>query len=68
MFDNITSYSIYAKDALHITQINKKPSGQQSFFWPGWYTDQKKELIREDMSIVTINFIMGKSSKIQKKI
>lgn len=35
MFDNAISHSIYAKDALQVIQINKGPSGQQPFFYPG---------------------------------
>ena len=28
MFDNATSYTIYAKDALQVTHMNKGPGGQ----------------------------------------
>ena len=31
MFDNATSYAIYAKYALQVTRMNKKPGGQQLF-------------------------------------
>ena len=31
MFDNATSHSIYAKDALQVTHMNKGPEGQQPF-------------------------------------
>lgn len=31
MFDNATSQSIYAKDALQVAHMNKKPGGQQPF-------------------------------------
>lgn len=31
MFDNATSHSIYAKDALQVANINKETGGQQPF-------------------------------------
>ena len=31
MFDNAISHAIYAKDALHVTHINKGPEDQQLF-------------------------------------
>ena len=31
IFNNITSYIIYAKDILQVTQINKGLEGQKSF-------------------------------------
>ena len=34
MFDNLTSHSIYAKDALQVAQMNKRPGDQQFFFEP----------------------------------
>ena len=64
MFDNATSHSIYAKDALQVAHMNKGPGGQQPFLRPSWYTDQKGESIRQDMSTVTIDSVMGKSSTI----
>lgn len=35
MFDNATSHSIYAKDALQVANINKGSGGQQAFLQPG---------------------------------
>ena len=68
MFDNATSHSIYAKDALQVAYINKRPDGQQSFLRPDWYPDQKGELIRQDMSTVTMDSVTSKSSTIKKGI
>lgn len=35
MFDNVISYSIYAKDALQVAHMNKRPGEQQSFLRTG---------------------------------
>ena len=68
MFDNAISHSIYTKDTLQVAHMDKGPGGQQLFLWPGWYTNQKGELIRQDISTVTMDFVTGKSSTIQKEI
>ena len=46
MFNNATSYSIYAKNVLQVAYMNKVSDGQQLFLWLGLYIDQKRELIR----------------------
>ncbi len=68
MFDNAISNSIYAKDALQVTQKNKGPGCQQIFLQAGWYTAPNRELIIQDMSTITINFANGKSTAVQKII
>ncbi len=35
LFDNATSHSIYALDALQVANMNKEPGGQQPFLRPG---------------------------------
>ena len=45
MFDNAISHTIYAKNALQVAQINKKPGRQQSFLRPGWYKATDREII-----------------------
>ena len=37
LFDNTTSYSIYAKDALQVKDINKDIGGRQPQLRNGWY-------------------------------
>lgn len=36
-FDNATSHSVYAKDALQVKDMNKGPGGKQSQLRNGWY-------------------------------
>ena len=49
MFDNATSHSIYAKDALQVANMNKGLGGQQAFLRPGWYTTPNGEVITQKM-------------------
>ena len=37
LFDNYTSYSVYAKDALQVKDINKGIGGQQPRLRSGWF-------------------------------
>lgn len=37
LFDNATSYSVYAQDALRTTQIIKKVGGKQPWLRNGWF-------------------------------
>jgi hypothetical protein len=39
MFDNATSHSVYAADALRVTNMSKGEGRQQAFLRPGWYKD-----------------------------
>ena len=36
MFDNATSHSVYADDALRVAKMGKGEGGQQAFLRPGW--------------------------------
>lgn len=40
MFDNATSHSVYAEDALCAHKINKGPGGKQVKLRNGWYVDR----------------------------
>ncbi len=68
MCDNTTSHSIYAKDALQVAHMNKGPDGQQLFLRLVWYTAPNRELITQNMSTTSINFVTGKSTTVQKGI
>ena len=68
MFDNATSHSIYAKDALQASQMNMRQGCLQIFLWAGWYTAANEESIIQDMSTSIINFAAGKSTTVQKRI
>ena len=37
LFDNATSHSVYAKDALHVKDMNKGIRGQQPRLRSGWF-------------------------------
>lgn len=37
LFDNATSHSVYAKDALQVNNMNKGPGGKQSQLRDGWF-------------------------------
>lgn len=56
LFDNATSHSIYADDALRVNRMNKSDGGQQPFLRNGWFFDgssirtQEMSYIREDPS------------------
>ncbi len=68
MFDNAKSNSIYAKDALQVVQINRKPGGQQLFLRAGRYTAPNGEFMVQDMSTTIINSTTGQSTTVQKDI
>ena len=68
MFDNATSHSIYAKDALQVANKNKSSRGQQLFLWTSWYIALNGELIIQDMTTTTINSTIDKSTKVQNEI
>lgn len=68
MFDNAFSHSIYAKDALHVANINKKLRGQQAFLRFEWYTTPNKEVIVQQICKLLIYSTIGQSFQIQKRI
>ena len=46
LFDNATSHSIYASDALQVDEMNKSTGGQQKFLRDSWYTDHKGKIVQ----------------------
>ena len=68
LFDNVTSHSIYAPDALQVTHMNKGPGGQQLFLRPGWFIGSNQEMVVQEMSTVITDPFTGQSTTIQKGI
>ena len=68
IFDNATSHSVYAKDALQIGNMNKYSGGQQSFLRPGWYERVNRDIISQEMSLAMQNPETGQLSQFQKGI
>ena len=68
MFDNATSYSIYAKDELQVVYMNEGLESQQLFICSGWYMADNGEIVSPEISIVVVNPSTGQSSVVQKKI
>lgn len=64
MFDNITSHTIYAKDALQVAQINKALGGQQLFLRAGWYKKVDGEIIIQEICLSSENPVTGQSIKV----
>lgn len=61
LFDNAISYSIYAKNVLQITQINKKSRDQHPFLCLNWYIIQSRKLVSQKKSTIVINPITSQS-------
>ncbi len=68
LFDNTTSHSIYAQDALQVANMNKRPGGQQPFLRPGWFMGFNQEIIVQKMSTVITDPFIDQSTTIQKGI
>lgn len=49
LFDNATSHSVFALDALQVDEMNKGTGGQQRFLRNGWYTDTEGNIIQQEM-------------------
>ena len=50
MFDNATSHSVYADDALRVANMCKGEGKQQAFLRPGWYLDPASgTIVRQPM-------------------
>ena len=62
LFDNATSHSVYAKDALQIKDINKRPSEKQPILRNGWF-DHEGIRITHPM-----NFLNEKGKVTQKRV
>lgn len=43
LFDNATSYSVYAKDALQVSDINKSSGGKQSYLRHRWFDHERTQ-------------------------
>lgn len=54
LFDNATSHSIYAKDALQVSDINKGSGGKQSYLRHRWFDFEGTRHI-QPMSVQDIN-------------
>lgn len=46
LFDNATSYSVFAQNALRITQMNEKTGGQQPWLCNGWFEKDRARIIQ----------------------
>ena len=68
LFDNATSHSIYAPDALQVAHMNKGPGDQQPFLRPGWFIGSNQEMIVQEMLTVITDPLTGQSTTIQKGI
>lgn len=64
IFDNITSYVIYAKNILHITYINKRLKSQQPFLQASWYKKIEGEIIIQKTYILSANLAISQSNRI----
>lgn len=68
LFDNATSHSVYADDALRVTDMNKGPGGQgNSIMRSGWYYEGD-ERITQEMTFIQSNPSTGTSQRIAKGI
>jgi len=47
LFDNATSHSVYAEDALLVSRMNKNDGGQQSLLRNGWYKVGNMTIVQE---------------------
>ncbi len=59
LYDNATSHSIYAPDALQVAFMNKRPRGQQPFLRPGWFMGFNQEMVVQEMSTVITDLFIG---------
>ena len=67
IFDNATSYAIYAKDPLQVTHMNKSLGDQQFFLQADWYKNINGEIITQQMYMLVLNPTNSQSQKIQNK-
>lgn len=68
LFDNATSHSIYAQDALQVANMNKGLGGQKPFLRPGWFMGPNHEVVVQEMSTVIVDSLTGQSTILQKGI
>lgn len=67
-FDNATSHSIYAQDALQIVHINKRTGGQQLFLRPRWFVGPYQDVVDQKISTMITNPTTHQLSVIEKDI
>lgn len=68
LFDNATSHSIYALDALQVVHMNKRSGGQQLFLRPEWFIGPNQEVITQQMSTVITDPLTNQSTLREKGI
>lgn len=69
LFDNATSHSVFALDALQVGEINKGTGGQQRFLRNGWYIDSEGNTIQQQMSYLKSGVTLDQApTQIQKGI
>lgn len=67
LFDNATSHSIYAKDALRAANMNKGDGGNQPFLRNGWFN--KEDIVcPQEMSYLVDDPATGQPERVQKGI
>jgi hypothetical protein len=67
LFDNATSHSVYADNALRVAKMNKGEGGQQPILRDGWYKDGDT-LIRQEMFYTETDPVTGIVRKVPKGI
>jgi hypothetical protein len=71
MFDNATSHSIYAEDALKVSSMCKGKGKKQAFLRPGWYRDLiSGTVVQQDMWTWELDPLgsHGEMTRVQKGI
>lgn len=64
IFDNATSYTIYTKDVLRVSHINKGQKSQQLFLQAGWYKNIDGKIITQKRHMLVKNPTNSQSQKI----
>jgi hypothetical protein len=67
LFDNATSHSVYARDALRVVKMNKGTGGQQPLLRDGWYHDGDS-FVMQQMYDNKVDPITGAVEKVPKGI
>ena len=69
LFDNATSHSVFALDALQVDEMNKSTGGQQKFLRDGWYINSEGNTIRQEMSFLNPSSVSDQPLlKVQKGV
>ncbi len=67
IFDNATSHSVYAEDALRVAKMNKGEGGQQPLLRNGWYKDGDV-VVEQEMFFTREDPATGTNCKVPKGI